>query len=395
MNKSHFSNFFKMFKKNKEELYGLLKLCFLKEISLKIDKIQIKKLPEFISYILEILKYGYIEEKNPKEDIKKLLEKIKGSNILNFSNFIDNSINSSDIKTILQYLNKEDYEIIKNIKKRLMNYNEYIQFFEKDFEERKRNSIFDFSIISIVILEREDFKTFENEKKNCKNRVDKILYHGTNIEPISCILTQYFKQLIDQQGKGVYFSDILDFIWFYGGEKINRSNINKIPKTNETFTLIACSTFYNKNEFKKVKDNKYIPKKNEINFAYTNYDLSIINDNPDKNKLYGTEYVICDLNQICPFIGAKLKRKEFCVIWRDNNFSSKPVYNDGYDEIFKKFLKERLKYIEQFAEFNIYPCETSKVALEIINRKKYNKITLISNVGDDLGGKNLLMKQEK
>ena len=180
MNKSYFSNFFKMFKKNKEELYGLLKLCFLKEISLKIDKIQMKKLPEFISYILEILKYGYIEEKNPKEDIKKLLEKIKGSNILNFSNFIDNTINSSDIKTILQYLNKEDYEIIKNIKKRLMNYNEYIQFFEKDFEERKRNSIFDFSIISIVILEREDFKTFENEKKNCKNRVDKILYHETN-----------------------------------------------------------------------------------------------------------------------------------------------------------------------------------------------------------------------
>ena len=35
---------------------------------------------------------------------------------------------------------------------------EYIQIFEKDFEERKRNSIFEFSIISLVIMEREDWE---------------------------------------------------------------------------------------------------------------------------------------------------------------------------------------------------------------------------------------------
>ncbi len=32
-------------------------------------------------------------------------------------------------------------------------------------KKEKKNSIFDFSIISIEIIEREDFKTFENEKK--------------------------------------------------------------------------------------------------------------------------------------------------------------------------------------------------------------------------------------
>ena len=47
-------------------------------------------------------------------------------------------------------------------------------------------------------MEREDFQTFENERKNCENRVDKILYHGTSIEPISCILTGYFKKSIDR-----------------------------------------------------------------------------------------------------------------------------------------------------------------------------------------------------
>ena len=296
-NKSYFSIFNKF--KSEEELYGLLKLCFLKEISLNIDLNKLAKLPKFISYILRLLKHGYIPIFDPYEEILQILKKNEGSNILNFSKFIDKTINSTHIKTILQYLDKDDYEKLNDIKKRLLNYNEYIKFFEKDFENRKRNSIFEFTIISMVIMEREDFQTFENQRKNCPNREDKILYHRTSIEPISCILTGYFKKSIErcyQHGKGVYFSDILDYNWFYGGEKSNRSNINKIPKVNDTFTLIACSTYYNKNGFKKVKDSKYTPKKNEINFAYAKYDTSTIADYPDKSKFYGTEYVIWDLN---------------------------------------------------------------------------------------------------
>ena len=235
----------------------------------------------------------------------------------------------------------------------------------------------------MAIMEREDFQIFEKERKNCPNRIDRILYHGTSIEPISCILTGYFRKSTErcyQHGKGVYF---------------NRSNKNKIPKIDDTFTLIANAIYYNKNGFRKVKDHKYTPKKNEINFAFAKEDFSTINNYPDKSKFYGTEYVIWDLNKICPFIGAKLKRKEFCAIWRDNNFSSKPVYNNQYDQIFKDFLKERLTYIEQYAEFNIYPCETSEEALKLVERKKYNKIILISNVGTDLGGKKFIDEARK
>ena len=387
-NKSYFSIFTK-----EKNLYGLLKVCLIKEISSKLEEEQINKLPEFLSYIVRILKNGYIEEKKiKKEEIKSVLKKMEGNNILNFSRFIENSINDEHINTLLNCLNKEDLEIINDIKKRLINFNEYIKLFEKDFEEKKRNSLFEFSIISMVIMEREDLQVFEKERKNCPNRVDKILYHGTGIEPISCILTGYFRKSTErcyQHGKGVYFTDILDYCWFYGGIENNRANGNKIPKIDDTFTLIANSIYYDKNGFRKVKDHEYTPKKNEINFAYAKEDFSTINDYPDKSKFYGTEYVIWDLNQICPFIGAKLKRKEFCVIWRDNNFSSKPVYNNQFDQIFKNFLKERLTYIEQYAEYNIYPCETSEEALKLVERKKYNKIILLSNVGTDLGGKNL------
>jgi len=369
-NKSYIS----IFKKEKEKnLYGLLKVCLMKEISSKLDEEQIKKLPEFLSYIVQILKKGYISGEIKKEEIKDVLKKMEGSNILNFSRFIEKSINDEHINLLMQCLNKEDLEKINDIQKRLINYNEYIKLFEKDFEEKKRNSIFEFSIISMVIMEREDFQIFEKERKNCPNRVDRILYHGTSIEPISCILTGYFRKSTErcyQHGKGVYFTDMLDYCWFYGGAEGNRSNKNKIPKIDDTFTCIANVIYYDKNGYRKVIDHEYTPEKNEINFAYADEDFDTIEDYPDKSKFFGTEYVIWDLNQICPFIGAKLKRKEFCVIWRDNNFSSKPIYNNEFDQIFKDFLKERLTYIEQYAEFNIYPCETSEEALKLVERKK-------------------------
>ena len=54
-----------------------------------------------------------------------------------------------------------------------------------------------------------------------------------------------------------------------------------------------------------------------------------------------------------------------------------------------------MKYIQQFAEHNIYTCETTNEALEIVKRKKYNKIILMSNVGSDLGGKEFIDQARK
>jgi hypothetical protein len=195
-------------------------------------------------------------------------------------------------------------------------------------------------------------------------------------------------------GKGVYFTDLLDYGWYYGGKDGNRANFHGIPKINDTFTVIVNSIYYDKNGFEKVKDGNRTPGKNQINFAYAGARSERLN-NPDKSKFLATEYIIYDLDQICPFMSAKLKRVEFCVIWRDNNFSSKPVYNNHYDEKFKEFLKERMKYINQVAQYNIYPCETTEEALELVKRKKYNKIILISNVGKDFGGKIFIDKARK
>ena len=388
----------KIIPKYKNELTSLLKLALLKEIASKIDLDNHSNLPELTKMILEILKEDYVPQSDDmKEDIKKIIENVKGSNIINFSRFVDNAIDSNQIYSLMNLLNKKDLEEIKDIKNRLSRYENEIKIFDKGFSEALKDSIIEFSVVSLTVIEREDIQSFESEKRNCPNRIDQLLFHGTGEEAIASILTTYFwksEKKCYQHGKGVYFSDKIDYCWFYGNKEDNRINKNKIPKKDETFTMIACSVYYDKSHWKQVYDYKYDPKKNEINFAYAGANFETLHK-LDKTKFYGTEYVIWELSQICPFLGIKLKRVEYCCIWRDNNFSKNPVYNNEFDDVFKKFLAERKKYIEQYAEFNIYPCQTSEEAIKLIKRKKYNKIILLSNIGSDLGGKEYIEQARK
>ena len=57
--------------------------------------------------------------------------------------------------------------------------------------------------------------------------------------------------------------------------------------------------------------------------------------------------------------------EELLLHWKDDNFSPNPVYNNKFDEIFKKFLARRMEYIQEQIKFNVYPCETSEEALEL------------------------------
>ena len=396
--------FFKIDKNHFEKDYGyylsgLLKLCLLKEIALNYDINKCENIPDYLLNIMKILRREKISYNDIKQDILKVLKKIKGSNIINFSRYVNDLITQIDIyKYLIPRLDSKTKNEIIYINNCLGQYIEYNKIFEEEFERAKRNSVFEYSIISLTIIEREDINEFESNRKKCKNRVDRILFHGTSHHSISKILTDLFKRANNtQHGKGVYFTEDLDSCWIYGSENYNKNpgnnkrNLN-IPKVGECFSLIASGIYYNKKGFKRVYNDDYTPKTNEINFAYAGMNEleTILDKEPEKTKFYGTEYVINDLNQICPFMSLKLKRDEYCVIWRDNNFSNKPIYGNEYDVIFKKFLKERIKYINQMGNFNIYPCDSSEEALKLIKRKKYNKIILISNVGKDLGGKEFI-----
>ena len=157
----------------------------------------------------------------------------------------------------------EDFNEIIDIKSRLYKYNDYANLFEKNFEKAKEDNIFEFSIISLIIIERKDLDIFERERAKCPKRIDKILYHGTQIDSISNILTdQFIKSEVQyQHGKGVYFTESLDYCWFYGGTVDNRNNMDTVPNVDDIFTLIASFVYYDKNGFRKVLNNDYDPKK--------------------------------------------------------------------------------------------------------------------------------------
>ena len=122
------------------------------------------------------------------------MKKTEGSNIINFSNYVDEIIDANQLNKILSLAKKEDLKKIIDLKYRLSRYNKCIKLFNQEFIKSLKESIFEFSIISMVIIEREDYDTFETERKKCPNRVDKILYHGTSIEPISSILTGIYRK---------------------------------------------------------------------------------------------------------------------------------------------------------------------------------------------------------
>ena len=173
------------------DLKGILKLCLLNEITSKWNDInlnEIKKFSEIAYIIMKILKYSYIPslyEKEASKNIKEVLEKVSGSNIISFSNFVEEEINSDCLNKIMNFLNKNDLTEINDIKFCLGKYNKYMTLFEKEFQNSLKQSIFEFSVISLVVLDREDFDTFETEREKCPNRVEQILYHGTQIHPIS------------------------------------------------------------------------------------------------------------------------------------------------------------------------------------------------------------------
>ena len=96
-------------------------------------------------------------------------------------------------------------------------------------------------------------------------------------------------------------------------------------------------------------------------------------------KFLGTEYVITEFDQILPLYGITLKRNEYLIVWREPHFKGTSEYYE--------FLEECKLFIYECANFNAYFESSIEEALEIIKRKKFNKIILVSNIGLDLSGK--------
>ena len=65
-----------------------------------------------------------------------------GSNIINFSDYVDESINTSQIYKMIELLNKDDLMEINDISYSLSQYNVYINLFNREINKARVKSIF-------------------------------------------------------------------------------------------------------------------------------------------------------------------------------------------------------------------------------------------------------------
>ena len=111
----------KFFRKNKnnfqednfQNLFGLLKLCLLKEIAITDDIKNINNLPPKISKIMEILRKGKNEKTESNETIFEILNKAKDGNLINFVKYVDFLITQKEINTnLIQRLSNSKNDIM-------------------------------------------------------------------------------------------------------------------------------------------------------------------------------------------------------------------------------------------------------------------------------------------
>ena len=394
---------------NNKSLSGILRLILIKYISSFITDINQINSNE-IKKIISILKKGIKPTENPEIDIKTNLSENSGRDILSYSNYVCSIMTDEKIKTLLEIVGSKSKEEIINYWKILSLYEEFNQVFETEILNSLKNSYFEYSLISLSMFEQNNKKDFLKEKKNCKNLMAKYLFHGTLIDPISKILTKGFIYTRKAfYGLGVYFSDMLDYVAFYSGGKDYKSRRSYFGCTlpiNETFSCVSSEVYYDKTKKKNiydfslmVNDLDHFPtyeeikrdypdkmvEKNGVHYARIEPEYGQVRNKEEiisdikKGKFLGTEYVITEKEQILPLYGLTFKRNEYLIIWRDSHFK-------GANE-FDKFLEEQKLFIYEYAKMNAYFESSIEKALKLIQRKKYNKIILISNIGLDLSGK--------
>ena len=289
-------------------------------------------------------------------------------------NNIHNIARNEEEKLLNEIKNVEDTEKINQ---------KFTSFLEKAFKE----SIFEFKIIGLVVVNKDDQrKIYEKEKNQCPNCETKILFHATEIQFSSNILTSNFKIGKDNRfGSGIYFSD--QFVKYYYKREVNFATI---PKLNDSFNIIVSEIYYDKTKLKQIYDDhlhlvlnntptdeelktkykKYLVKKNGINYVEVDGGSgNVINENNEvydegehkfikisKDRFIGREYCITCKEQIYPLYGLNFQRVDYCVVWRDSNFENSFLW--------KEPLRKNKELIKEMTGYNLYTECNIKEALK-------------------------------
>ena len=383
---------------NAKDLSGLLKVCLLKKLSEKFenfDEIKENLGRSYQNIFKKILNNIHFTGIN--NNIKIMIKENKILNIWVYSQYLNNQIiDSKAINSLInKFLNSEQKKEIGKYWQNLSSYIQYNTFFESEFIHHLKICKFDYSLISLNILDNDNYEEYEKKKKECPNMCRKIVYQSSKISPFSNILSdklEYSKRTL--YGKGFYFSDMIDFIPTYLDKEKKDLEYGKIIPVNNTFSLIASEIFY---EEKKLNSIEYIQYPNmsiqESNGVYysdkkvepngiNHISISIKKKNSKKIQFIGNEYVISENYQIFPLYTITLKRNEYCVLWRDPNFA--------LNNSFKSFLEKVKKVCREKINMNLYYESSTEKALNFLIRRRHDKIILITSIGKDYSGKRFI-----
>ena len=361
---------------NLEKLGGVFKLCLVKYISDKIIDVNIiknEKLKKIIDEMKSFLSISKDENKNIKINVKNGIE----INIISYAYYISSEISDNDISNLINIFDQIYVNDIFHFWETLTIYQKYINFFDEILPKAIKNSYFEYSLSGIQLLNPLNNKDYFIHFENCPNREIKYLFqevHGGQKNTKK----QFF-------GLGTYFTDKIDYISYYQ-EKQNFK---------ESFSCNISQIYYNKNLKQNILDFRYYAQdssqtnkkviKNGIHIIKVKADSrQIINEQDlNKEKLNGNfianEYVISEKEQILPLFNLDFNKNQDLIIWRDPSYGANTPF-----EIMFKFSK---LYIYENYKMNLYFENSLEKALELVKRKKFNKIILISNIGKDLSGK--------
>ena len=365
-------------------------------------KEEVKKITALIknhSYIsLGTVKPDYVDEDilyiSNEENRNKIVRKIQ--NLSNNNNNIiqneENNINKINLYEIgkIEDLDKFCKTILKDAEmqeknqfKVLKDFEKFNNLFDEEIERALKYTIFEFKITHIFLTDKET-NNYIREKNNCQNRETKILFHGTKeVCAIGILSTQFRDSTTHIIGKGVYFTDLLDYAWNYA------KGYRNIPRVGESFSFVASEIYYDRTLIDTVYDyqkiNEPVPKYG-IRCCFGNFKGRKLKQKELQTykKPFGKEYLITEKSQILPLYAVTVKRLEYIVIWRDYNFdlnNPNKYINEDFEQL-KEFHRKIKRIISREFDSKIYYVKTSEEALELIERKKYNKIIIITNGGN-------------
>ena len=342
-----FTNFHQNYNLNEDdmstsELTGILRLILIKYIATFIKDVILIKSVE-IREIINELKIGIQMKENPEKDIQSNLKENSGNNIISYSEYVCSIIKEEkDIYNLLTLVSPKDKNEIIKYWSILSKYEEFNALFQKELIETLKKSYFDYSLIALSIYQQTKRKEYLKEMEACPNKVVKYLFHGTQIDPVTKIITGgflYTKKAF--YGMGIYFSDMLDYVGFYCGGtdfKTRRIYFGKVLPIDTVFSCVSAEVYYSKDkkidifDFSlKVPTLKEPPTYEEIQTTYKNqkvekFGVHLAKVEPkhgqvrnrddiikeyQKGKFLGNEYVITEFCQILPLYGLTFKRNEY------------------------------------------------------------------------------------